>query len=112
MNSKLVESLVQVVESLPLDDYAFFQQQLTARSIQKTEGVCGGHARIRNTRIAVWIIISLQHQGADDKELLENNPSLTPFDLVAVRNYYSLHQQEIDSIIANYAQEDEVELDG
>ena len=28
MNSKLVESLVQVVESLPLDDYAFFQNKL------------------------------------------------------------------------------------
>ena len=110
MNSRLVESLVQVIESLPQDDYILFQQQLTLRSIQKTEGVCGGQARIRNTRIPVWTIISLQHQGADDSELLENYPSLTPFDLVAVRNYYSVHQQEIDGIIAKYAKEDELDL--
>ena len=63
-----------------------------------------------STPIPVWTIISLQHQGADDSELLENYPSLTPFDLVAVRNYYCVHQQEIDDIIANYAEEDELDL--
>jgi Protein of unknown function (DUF433) len=59
MNTKLVESLVQVIESLPPEDYILLQGQLTARNIQKTAGVCGGYARIRNTRIPVWTIISL-----------------------------------------------------
>jgi uncharacterized protein (DUF433 family) len=58
----------------------------------------------------VWTIISLQNQGADDSELLENYPSLTPFDLLAVRNYYAFHRQEIDNLLAKYAEEDELEL--
>jgi hypothetical protein len=33
MNMKLVESLVQVIEVLPQEDYVLFQQQLTLRSI-------------------------------------------------------------------------------
>lgn len=107
MNTKLVESLVQVIESLPPEDYAMFQQQLTTRSIQKTEGVCGGHARIRNTRIPVWTIISLQNQEANDLELLQNFPVLTPFDLVVARDYYSHHALEIDRLIASYHEEDE-----
>jgi Protein of unknown function (DUF433) len=54
MNTKLVESLVQVIESLAPDEYALLQEKLKFRTIQKTIGVCGGHARIRNTRIPVW----------------------------------------------------------
>ena len=65
MNTKLVESLAQVIESLAPDEYALLQEKLKSRTIQKTIGVCGGHARIRNTRIPVWTIISLQQQGAD-----------------------------------------------
>ena len=101
MNAKLVESLVQAIESLPPEDYALFQEQLTTRSVQKTPGVCGGHARIRSTRIPIWTLISLQHQGADDNELLHNFPSLTPFDLTVARAYYANHTEEIDSAIAD-----------
>jgi uncharacterized protein (DUF433 family) len=107
MNTKLVESLVQVIESLPPEDYALFQEQLTLRSIQKTSGVCGGYARIRNTRIAVWTIISLQHQGADDSELLRNFPVLTPFDLMVAQIYYQNHTAEIDKLIADHNQEND-----
>jgi len=96
MNTKLVESLVQMVESLSAEDYALFQQKLTGRIIQKTAGVCGGNARIRNTRIPVWTIISLQNQGAGDREILENFPILTPFDLIAARVYYQNNVLEID----------------
>jgi uncharacterized protein (DUF433 family) len=112
MNNKLVESLVEVVQSLPIDDYVLFHQKLNLKTIQKTEGVCGNQARIRNTRIPVWTIISFLLQGADDEELLENYPNLTHEDLLAVKNYYSTHQLEIDSIIANYVKEDKLELDG
>ncbi|MBJ7899438.1 MAG: DUF433 domain-containing protein [Cyanobacteria bacterium RI_101] len=107
MNAKLIESLVQVIESLSPEDYSLFQTILSTRNIQKTEGVCGGHARIRNTRIPVWTIISLQKQGADDQELLHNFPVLTAFDLVTVRNYYQEHSSEIDNIITSYNSEDE-----
>ncbi len=107
MNTKLVESLVQMIESLPPDDYALFQEQLTIRSIQKTKGVCGGHARIRNTRIAVWTTISLQNQGADSQELLRNFPVLTPFDLMATQIYYQTHTVEIDNLITSPAEEND-----
>ena len=77
------------------------------QSIQKTQGVCGGHARIRNTRIPVWTLISLQNQGADDAELLRNFPTLTLFDLAAARTYYRESQPEIDALIASHNAEDE-----
>jgi uncharacterized protein (DUF433 family) len=106
MNTKLVESLVQVIESLPSEDYILLQGQLTARNIQKTPGVCGGYARIRNTRIPVWTIISLQHQGADDTEILRNFPSLTLFDLAATKAYYASHTEEIDQTIVSHNEDD------
>ncbi|MEL7039279.1 MAG: DUF433 domain-containing protein [Cyanobacteria bacterium J06592_8] len=107
MNPKLVESLVQAIESLPQDDYVLFTQQLTVRNIQKTEGVCGGYARMSNTRIAVWTIISLHKQGTDEQELLRNFPVLTPFDLMAAQVYYQTHTAEIESLIASHTQDNE-----
>lgn len=106
LNTKLVESLVQVIEALPSEDYLLLQEQLADRNIQKTEGVCGGYARIRNTRIPVWTIVSLHNQGADEAELLRNFPGLTLFDLAATRAYYASHQAEIDRLIASHHEED------
>jgi uncharacterized protein (DUF433 family) len=106
LNTKLVESLVQVIEALPSEDYLLLQGQLADRNIQKTEGVCGGYARIRNTRIPVWTIVSFQNQGADEAELLRNFPSLTLFDLAATRAYYTTHRAEIDWLIASHDEED------
>lgn len=106
MNVKLVESLVQMIESLPPEDYALFQSQLTTRSVQKTPGICGGHARIRSTRIPIWTIISLQNQGADDNELLHNFPALTPFDLIVARAYYASHPEEVDHAIIDLVEDD------
>ena len=106
LNTKLVESLVQMIEALPSEDYLLLQGQLTDRNIQKTEGVCGGYARIRNTRIPVWTIVSLHNQGADEAELLRNFPSLTLFDLAATRAYYATHRAEIDRLIASHDEED------
>ena len=91
MNTKLVESLAQVIESLAPDEYALLQEKLKSRIIQKTIGVCGGHARVRNTRIPVWTIISLQHQGSDTPELLRNFTSLTLDDLSNIQAYSSSH---------------------
>lgn len=96
MNTKLVESLVEAVQSLPPEDYALFQTTLSDRMVSKTPGVAGGLACIRNTRIAVWTLISFQKQGADDAELLHNFPGLTPLDLIAARAYYASHAEEVD----------------
>jgi uncharacterized protein (DUF433 family) len=107
MNQKLAESLASAVASLSPEDYNTFQTAFVLQAIQKTPGVCGGHARIRNTRISVWTIISLQKQGADAKELLANFPSLTPFDLLITQSYYDQNQAEIDDLLVAYHNEDE-----
>ena len=67
--------------------------------IQKTPGVCGGHACVRNTRIPVWTLVSLRQQGATEQELLSNYPGLTLDDLTAVWGYYYNHKSEIDRTI-------------
>jgi uncharacterized protein (DUF433 family) len=101
MNPKLVESLVEAVQSLPPADYALFHTTLSDRMVRKTPGVAGGLACIRNTRIAVWMLISLQKQGVDEAELLHNFPGLPLLDLFAARRYYAEHADEIDQAIVD-----------
>ena len=108
MNTKLVESLAQVIESLPPEEYLLLQEKLKSRAIQKTIGVCGGHARIRNTRIAVWTIISLQQQGGDILEITRNFPALTTDDLSNLQAYYAEHRAEIDQAIASHQHEETI----
>ena len=73
--------------------------------IRKTLGVSGGYACIRDTRIAVWTIISLVKQGADDEELLTDFQGLTLFDLLIAKKYYQMNQEEIDTLIASHQEE-------
>jgi uncharacterized protein (DUF433 family) len=68
--------------------------------IQKTPGVSGGQACVRNTRIPVWALVSFRQQGSTEQELLNNYPGLTLDDLTAVWGYYYNHKLEIDLIIA------------
>ncbi|MDZ8104333.1 MAG: DUF433 domain-containing protein [Nostoc sp. DedQUE12a] len=75
-------------------------QKIQRYLIQKTPGVCGGNARIRDTRIAVWTLVSFRQQGASEEELLRNYPALTPEDLEAAWFYYKEHPEEIDLVIA------------
>lgn len=81
----------------------------TAQSsfIQKTPGVCGGNARIRNTRIPIWTLVSFHQLGAPDLELLESYPSLTQDDLDLAWLYYADNQEEIDRAIAAQDLDDE-----
>ncbi|MGK7893936.1 MAG: DUF433 domain-containing protein [Xenococcus sp. (in: cyanobacteria)] len=67
--------------------------------IQKTPGISGGQACIRNTRIPVWTLVSLLQQGATEQELLRNYPTITLDDLNSVIEYYYKYQSEIDKII-------------
>lgn len=67
--------------------------------ISKTTGICGGDACIRNTRIPVWVLVSLQQQGMTDADILSNYPSLTPETLQAAWHYYQAYPTEIDASI-------------
>lgn len=98
----LKEQLLQTIETLPdelLEKTLKFIQTLQ-HPIHKTPGICGGAARIRDTRIPVWTIVAYQQQGAPDSELLYNYPGLTLQDIQAVANYYELNRDEIDRAIA------------
>lgn len=71
--------------------------------IQKTKGICGGYARIRDTRIPVWSLVSLRLQGVDEEYLLRNYPSLTVHDLAGAWQYYTENQTEIDQLITDHS---------
>ncbi|MEM6253917.1 MAG: DUF433 domain-containing protein [Cyanobacteria bacterium P01_D01_bin.156] len=71
--------------------------------IQKTAGVMGGDACIRQTRIPVWLLVSLRHQGATEAYLLEDYPDLTAADLANAWLYADAHADEIDAAIQRQA---------
>lgn len=100
MNVQLVNSLVQIIESLTPEERSLLLEQLSNKPIQVTAGVCGGHPCIRNTRIPVWTLVAFRQQGADDQELLRNYPTLTQDDLTAAWAYYKQHPEECDRAIA------------
>ncbi len=79
-----------------------FLQHNRKRIIKVTPGVCGGNARIRDTRIPVWTLVSFRQQGASEEELLKNYPTLNHQDLEAAWSYYEQYPQEIDQLIANW----------
>lgn len=65
--------------------------------IRSTEGVMGGDACIRNTRIPVWLLIAHKQAGQSDTQILSNYPQLSTADLAAAWNYYATHSSEIES---------------
>jgi uncharacterized protein (DUF433 family) len=67
--------------------------------VQKTPGVCGGRACIRNTRITVWGLVNSRRLGLADEQILENVVGLKPEDLDAAWHYYRDHPNEIDEDI-------------
>ncbi len=68
--------------------------------IEKTEGVCGGSARIRQTRIPVWSLENARRNGVTEAELLQDFPSLTAQDLANAWAYVRSHREEIEREIA------------
>ena len=67
--------------------------------VQKTPGVWGGRACLRNTRITVSGLVNARRLGASDNQLLENIVGLTPDDLLQAWEYYRQHPAEIDEAI-------------
>ncbi|WP_292785917.1 DUF433 domain-containing protein [Nostoc sp. NMS9] len=107
MNTRLVDSLVQIIESLTPEERIFLQQRLSSQPIQVTVGVCGGQPRIRNTRIPVWTLVAFRQQGADEEELLRNYSTLTHDDLKAAWTYYEQHQEQLDRAIIRLTEDDD-----
>ena len=68
-------------------------------TIQKTPNVCGGQARIRNTRIPVWILVLKRQRGQSDAAVFDSYPTLTPSDLDAAWDYYQRNPVEVEQSI-------------
>ena len=58
-----------------------------------------GDACIRQTRIPVWLLVSLRSQGASEAYILEDYPTLSAADLVNVWLYAETHIEEIEAAI-------------
>jgi uncharacterized protein (DUF433 family) len=71
----------------------------TTSWIEKTPGVCGGRACIRNTRITVWGLVNARRLGATDQQLVDTIQGLLGDDLLVAWNYYRQHAAEIDEDI-------------
>jgi uncharacterized protein (DUF433 family) len=67
--------------------------------VQKTPGVCGGQACVRNTRIPVWMLVLNCKAGEADASVLRNYPSLTQANLDAAWEYYQHYPVEIEQSI-------------
>lgn len=77
--------------------------------IRKTPGVCGGDACVGNTRIMIWLLVSLKLQGMTDDELLAGYPTLTPEGLAGAWEYYRQHPDEIEEAIRRNHEESDKE---
>jgi uncharacterized protein (DUF433 family) len=70
--------------------------------INKTPGVVGGDACIRNMRIPVWSLVEYRQMGASDSRILEAYPQLTANDLANAWAYAEAFPDEIaEAITAN-----------
>jgi uncharacterized protein (DUF433 family) len=75
-------------------------EQMPAKSwVQKTPGVCGGDACIRDTRITVHGLVEWRHLGLTDAQILDAIAGLTQADLDAAWDYYARHRDEVDQVI-------------
>ncbi len=68
-------------------------------AIRKTPNVCGGQACIRQTRIAVWMLVMDRKLGMTDAQVLSSFPTLTQADLDTAWDYYRANPVEIEQAI-------------
>jgi uncharacterized protein (DUF433 family) len=85
--------------TMSLRGVLFDADKLAGTWIQRAEGVCGGDARIRNTRHTIWGLVEWRQLGLADAEILRRHPDLTQADLNTAWGYYARNQQEIDQAI-------------
>jgi uncharacterized protein (DUF433 family) len=67
--------------------------------IEKPPGVCGGDARIRNTRHTVAGLVQWRRLGLTDSEILARHPDLSPADLATAWDFETQQRDEIDRVI-------------
>jgi uncharacterized protein (DUF433 family) len=74
----------------------------TWTGIEKAPSICGGDARIANTRIPVWVIVQARNLGNTEAEILANYPSLNTTDLANAWTYATANPVEIAQAIQEH----------
>ncbi|BAZ10190.1 hypothetical protein NIES4071_20040 [Calothrix sp. NIES-4071] len=74
----------------------------TWQGINKTPGVMGGDACIRQTRIPVWLLVSYRRLGLSEAKILDNYPTLSAVDLANAWSYAQIHANEIEAAITKH----------
>lgn len=72
----------------------------TYRYIVKTPGICGGKARIENTRVGVHDVIGLLQNGETVESAIRQLPDVTRAQVYECLSYYEDHLAEIDYLVA------------
>jgi uncharacterized protein (DUF433 family) len=67
--------------------------------IVKIDGVCGGQAIIKGTRIAVWHLVGYYYRvGMSVEDIVAEWNYLTPAQVFSALAYYHDHKAEIDAV--------------
>lgn len=74
----------------------------TWEGIEKTPGVMGGDACIRQTRIPVWLLVSYRRSGLSEAKILDNYPALSSVDLANAWSYAQAFPNEIEAAIQKH----------
>ncbi|OWK38936.1 DUF433 domain-containing protein [Fimbriiglobus ruber] len=89
-----IQLLQRVAEEIARDDIG----------IDSDPRICGGEARVRDTRIPVWVLVEAARQGQKDADILRAYPTLSAEGLAHAQVYARSHADEIDrDIQANEA---------
>jgi uncharacterized protein (DUF433 family) len=67
----------------------------SAPTIRSDKTILGGDARIRETRIPVWLLVTHKEWGETDSEILAQYPSLNAADLIAAWDYYAANAERV-----------------
>jgi uncharacterized protein (DUF433 family) len=68
--------------------------------VVRTEGVCGGRPRIKDSRIPVSAVAGFVQDGASLDEIAVLYPHIEPAAIEDAISYYRDHREEIDAEIA------------
>lgn len=67
--------------------------------VVRTEGVCGGRPRIKDSRIPVSVIAGFYREGEPVEEIVATYPHIDPAAIRDAVGYYLDHRQEIEAEI-------------
>ncbi len=74
-------------------------KQTAYEHIVKVEGVCGGQATIKGTRIAVWHIVEYYYKvGMSVEDIVMDWNYLNPAQVFSALAYYHDNREEIDTL--------------